>query len=202
MNLFQSSINSTNKTTISNIKGLNLLNDFIDIETEKELIQYIDNSKWSNELKRRVQHYGYKYDYKSRSIEPSIKAEPIPKQIMNIYTKLVDSFEGIIKPNQVIVNEYLPGQGIAKHIDCKKSFESVIFSLSLISSCIMKFEKKPNSHELMLNPRSLLILQEDARYNWAHSIPSRKSDKFNFKKYHRERRVSITFRKAIINHKS
>ena len=44
--------------------------------------------------------------------------------------------------DQVIVNEYLPGQGISAHIDCEPCFQDTIVSLSLGSSCVMDFTNK------------------------------------------------------------
>lgn len=61
---------------------------------------------------------------------------------------------------------------------------------------IEKSTKKKVS--FFLEPRSLVILQKDARYSWAHSIPSRKSDIFQGDKILRKRRVSLTFRKVKI----
>lgn len=42
-------------------------------------------------------------------------------------------------PDQVIANEYLPGQGISAHVDCEPCFGEVIASLSLLSACEMRF---------------------------------------------------------------
>lgn len=53
------------------ISGLKYIEEYITAEQEDRLIKLIDSSPWITDLKRRVQHYGYKYDYKSRSIEQS-----------------------------------------------------------------------------------------------------------------------------------
>lgn len=45
--------------------------------------------------------------------------------------------------------------------------------------------------------RSVYIMQDDARYKWHHSIPSRKKDTIEGIVQHRERRLSITYRKVI-----
>ena len=47
---------------------------------------------------------------------------------------------------------------------------------------------------LYLEPLSLLVLQQDARYRWTHAIPSRKSDKIGDQHVWRQRRISLTFR--------
>ena len=123
------------------------------------------------------------YDYKARKITADLKIGEVPEwlQVCNIA-----NFD------QVIVNEYNCGQGISPHIDCIPCFENTICSLSLLSSCEMIFEHE-NTNErksIILEPRSLLILKDEARYKWKHSIPARKS---NIK----ERRVSVTFRSVI-----
>lgn len=47
---------------------------------------------------------------------------------------------------------------------------------------------------LVLAPRSLLILSGEARYDWTHEIPARKSDVIEGMRQPRARRVSLTFR--------
>ena len=41
------------------------------------------------------------------------------------------------------VNEYLPGQGIASHVDSHDAFSTAIFSLSLASGVVMDFRHCP-----------------------------------------------------------
>lgn len=43
--------------------------------------------------------------------------------------------------DQVTVNEYTPGVGIAPHVDAHSSFTGSILSLSLLGSCCMVFRK-------------------------------------------------------------
>lgn len=51
-----------------NIPGLKLIESFIIESEETDLLKNINNHTWLNDLTRKVQHYGYKYDYKSRKI--------------------------------------------------------------------------------------------------------------------------------------
>lgn len=44
--------------------------------------------------------------------------------------------------DQLIINEYQPGQGINPHIDNVKLFAEPIVSLSLGSECIMEFDRE------------------------------------------------------------
>ena len=104
--------------------------------------------------------------------------------------------------DQVIVNEYEPGQGISNHIDCEPCFDDTIVSLSLGSGCVMdftnKFDKK-KKFPVWLAPKSIVVLNNKARYEWLHGIAARKSDEWDGHKVARERRVSLTFRKVIID---
>ncbi len=158
------------------IQGLNYTPNFITKEQEQFLISKIDGEPWLNDLKRRVQHYGYKYDYKTRKITPDLRIGEIPD-----WLQILDGFD------QVIVNEYLVGQGITPHIDCIPCFDKKICSLSLLEPCEMVLERGTQKHSIILEPRSLLTFEGEARYKWKHSIPARKSNIKN-------RRVSVTFR--------
>jgi len=185
---------------ITKVKGLKYIPNYIDIMTEKKLIQEIDKLTWINDLKRRVQHYGYKYNYKARRIDLSMRIGELPNWANDIAIRLKENeyFDNI--PDQVIINEYLPGQGISPHIDCKPCFEDTIISLSLASDTTMIFTNEITNDKIpiILRNRSLVILKEDSRYNWKHSIPARKTDKINGKTVKRQRRISLTFRSVIV----
>jgi alkylated DNA repair dioxygenase AlkB len=156
---------------------------------------------WSNELKRRVQHYGYRYDYKERSVDYSMYLGELPDFANAVNYKLLQ--RGLIqKPSdQVIINEYMPGQGISAHIDCEPCFQDVIVTVSLGWAYEMEFLRYQNGKELeklMLAPGSALVISGEARYKWMHQIRSRKKDNG----IPRERRVSLTFRNVILNGQS
>ena len=165
--------------------------DLITADEEQALIEAIDQQPWLSDLKRRVQHYGYKYDYKAKSVTDDAYLGPLPEWIEDIASRL--SF----KPDQVIVNEYLPGQGISAHVDCVPCFGDTIASLSLGSGATMQFANGQEKHELYLEPRSLVILSGPARYKWTHAIPARKSDVVDGFKIERGRRISLTLRTVI-----
>jgi alkylated DNA repair dioxygenase AlkB len=118
---------------------------------------------WSSELKRRVIHYGYKYDYKSRNAMERAKA--IPGECEDVARRLLDAYD------QLIVNEYQPGQGISAHVD-SLAFEDGIASISLGSGVVMRFSQGASSVDVWLPRRSVVLLTGDARFKWRHSIPS------------------------------
>lgn len=174
---------------IPNISGLEYIPNYISATQENELIKIIDSKEWLSDLKRRVQHYGYKYNYTSRSISNDLYIGKVPDWLLVLSDILP------IKPDQVIINEYLSGQGISPHIDCIPCFTDIICSLSLLSPCSMDFTKEGIKASIFLEPRSLLILSGPARFEWKHGIAARKQDVYLGRKILRERRVSITFRK-------
>ena len=176
------------------IKGLTYLPEFISKEEEKNLIEFIDSQQWNTDLKRRTQHYGYKYDYTKKKIDKDSYVGKIPKEFDFIIEKLE------FNPDQMIVNEYQPGQGISRHTDCIPCFKETIASLSLGSICAMEFEnKKGKKGSILLEPRSLLVLNGEVRYDWMHSIPARKEDIWENETIIRERRISLTFRNVILS---
>ena len=85
------------------IDGLEYTPDFISAEEESTLFAQIDQQPWLNDLKRRVQHYGYKYDYKARTVTPDSYLGELPEWLMPIIAL------AIFQPDQAIVSEYLPG---------------------------------------------------------------------------------------------
>lgn len=202
--------NPDNKDVEALISGLTYVRDYINEEQHDWLLKRIDedDERWITDLKRRVQHYGYRYDYKARRVDHSDRLGRLPEELQRLCKKLKEDGHLPYVPDQVIVNEYKPGQGIASHIDCEPCFEDAIASLSLGSACIMEFKNKADKNQKVLTwlaPRSLVVLTGDkrlklgARYEWKHGIPPRKSDTWEGVKYPRGRRVSLTFRKVIVD---
>lgn len=176
--------------------GLKYLPDFVSGEEALYLVDKIDAQPWRSDLKRRVQHYGYRYDYKARQTREEDYLGPLPPFLQVLAERLTHAGHFGSIPDQVIVNEYMPGQGISAHVDCRPCFGGVIASLSLLSPCIMRLENRKISQQvdLTLEPGSLLVLSGEARHVWTHAIPARKSDIVNGQKQPRSRRLSLTFR--------
>ena len=173
------------------IPGLTLKLDAIDYKTETALIQHIEEGKWTSAynttLKRKnreVQQYGHIYNYQSRGLSGYVQ---IPNWLYNIAEQLL-----LPKPDNVIINKYEPGEGITAHTD-SNCFGPIIASLSLNSPITMVLKFHKDIHEYALEPRSLLKLEDIARYKYTHEIPARKSD--NGVK--RQKRYSITFRTVV-----
>lgn len=173
------------------------ISDFISEVEEQELLSTIDTKEWLTDLRRRTQHYGYKYNYTDKKIDVSSFLGPIPEWLDEYCERVTKFFPK--KPDQVIINEYMPGQGLGNHVDTVVSFGPVIASLSLGSTCGMDFEevKTGKLGSTVLEPRSLLVLANEARYDWRHGITPRMQDPLGDQVLTRKRRVSLTFRTVI-----
>ena len=172
--------------------------DFLSEGEEDHVVTVIDQSAWSSELQRRVQHYGWRYDYKARQIDSSMRLGPLPEWAARLARRLVSS--GILSdvPDQVIVNEYVGNQGISRHVDSESSFADGIAMLSLLESWEMVFREKGKQGRKViqkLERRSAAIMTGDARYRWTHEIPKRRHEPGRVK---RGRRISLTFRKVLV----
>jgi alkylated DNA repair dioxygenase AlkB len=171
--------------------GLIYQDNFISTEKEQELISWIDNQPWNTSIKRRTQHYGYEYNYSQRVALQ--KTTPIFGPLLDVCKML----ESTITPEQCIINEYTKTQGIAGHIDAL-TFGPIICSVSLLNPCNMIFTRGEQKVSLYLAPRSVVILSNDARYNWKHEIKPTATielpDGEIVKKDENYRRISLTFR--------
>lgn len=164
------------------------------------LLGILDRMPWRDDLSRRVQHYGWRYDYMSRKIHHDAYLGPLPDFLQDVAVALFTS--GLIErvPDQAIVNEYLPGQGIAAHIDCEPCFGPEIAMISLGDDYPMRFTNVSTAQALdvWLPVGSACVISGPARYEWRHEIAKRKSDLFDGTRKLRKRRVSVTFRNVIV----
>jgi alkylated DNA repair dioxygenase AlkB len=178
------------------LPGLFLYPNFIDETREKQLLDEIDNQTWIVDYLRRLQYYGYRNELdKPYDLIPF--PIPMPPLIYQLSREIVEQKILLQQPDQVIINEYVPGEGIKPHKD-RAYYENQICGVNLGSGCIMRFIKGMNEEviDVEIPRRSLYVMQDDARKKWKHAIPPRKKDNINGTLQHRERRVSITYRKV------
>lgn len=178
------------------ISGMSLIKNLITPEEETTILRSLAEENWDTTLSRRTQHYGCRYEYARRAVDSAKTLDPLPPWTAGVIARL--SEQGIFEetpPQQLIDNEYLPGQGIGRHVDAPVFGEPVV-SVSLESPCTMIFRDPATKEavELDLPRRSALVLRGDARYRWTHEIPARKFDRLGAVKRPRGRRCSLTFR--------
>lgn len=170
---------------MNNIAGLEIYRRFLDETAQTRLAAVIDTKPWSHAINRRTQHYGWRYSYDRRQLGPADRL-PFPAWIRILGDRLEPAFGE--SPDQAIVNEYRPGQGIGAHIDHPGNFGPIIASISLLSSATMIFSRAGRVENVVLEPGALLVMSGEARYKWTHAIPT-----------HAERRLSVTFRVAQLS---
>lgn len=86
------------------------------------------------------------------------------------------------RPNHVLVNEYRPQQGIMPHLD-GSLFYPTITTISVGSHTVLKFFEPATEQaglepkfSLLLEPRSLLILQDNLFEHYLHCIEELEED--------------------------
>lgn len=178
------------------LPGLFLYPDLIDEARETQLLNEIDSQVWIVDYLRRLQYYGYRNE-----LEKPYDLIPfpvlMPPHMEQLSKELVERKIISLQPDQVIINEYVPGEGIKPHKD-RAYYENQICGVNLGSGCIMRFIKGMNEQviDVEIPRRSVYVMQDDARKKWKHAIPPRKKDNIDGQLKHRERRVSITYRKV------
>lgn len=194
--LFDAPADEGLKQNYLDVQGLAYLPQLLTLAEQVKVLAAIDKMPWQDDLKRRVQHYGYKYDYKARAVNHSMYVGPLPRFAVEVAHRLMS--HGLIDelPDQLIVNEYHAGQGISAHLDCEPCFKNTIVTISLGSTYEMDFISLESSEvrSTRLEPGSALVLRGAARDQWKHRIKARKNDHG----VPRGRRVSLTYRNVIL----
>lgn len=137
-----------------------------------------------------------------RSPDPS-EAPDINKGLPKVLLDLLESVRARLEPvlssdkydllfpkcptraRQAIINLYQPGEGITSHVDLLGRYGDGIIGISFGSGCVMRFDKvtgadDPDSskerRDLYLPERTVIVLSEDARYQWTHGIDKKSRD--------------------------
>lgn len=159
-----------------NSLGLSIIDDFILEEKESSLLEIIDDKKLhvsKRKDRNSIKRYGSDVPYRANMV-----SQTIPDYLDDISLKIFESGFLSQKPDSVSINEYLIGQEIRPHIDSPSSGD-VIVVLSLMSDAQMKFNNKNESFIVELKPRSLVVMKNEIRYKWMHSILPVKSKRYS-----------------------
>lgn len=171
-------------------KGLSYFSEFLNKNEEEDLLSFIqqltflDFEMHGRVARRKVVHFGYDYDFERKN---AIEGTPFPKELIYLRNKVANFLHlDADKLEQCLISFYPQKATIGWHKDVL-IFGSKIIGISLLHSCLMRFQKKEKEirkvYEIELEPRSLYVLDDESRYQWEHSIPPLK-----------EKRYSITFR--------
>ena len=98
----------TRDTTSIFASGAVIVPDIVTEPEERRILLRISQAPWMTDLSRRVQHYGYRYNYRGPTNGRQDPAPPFPRWASVIGERLSPFFDGAL-PEQCIVNEYRPG---------------------------------------------------------------------------------------------
>jgi alkylated DNA repair dioxygenase AlkB len=173
--------------------GLQYVESYISREEERQLLSAVDGQQWRTDWKRRRQVYGVAYS----GPQAGSKLEPLPTWLDWLIERVLA--DGYLQGQVVnsVINEFLPGQGIAPHVD-HLEFGPTVVAVSLGGATVLDlYDPTARPREkvsLDVQPRSLWVLGGEARSRWLHGIAPRSRDLMGGMARPRERRVSITLR--------
>ncbi|HEY7517906.1 MAG TPA: alpha-ketoglutarate-dependent dioxygenase AlkB [Methylomirabilota bacterium] len=129
--------------------------------------------------RRRTTHFGWTYGYETWRIEPG---PPIPDFLLALRGRAA-AVGGVSADDleEVLVTHYPPGAGIGWHRDAPMF--GVVIGVSLVSACRFRFQRGKGAARLTasaaLEPRSAYALDGPARWQWQHSIPPAKTERYS-----------------------
>lgn len=158
--------------------GLIWIQNFL---THAEADAAVKNIPPTNIMKTKARNstrrYGTQFPY-----EGGIVRGPVPEYLETLNTKIVERGFSPQPYQSISLNEYLPGNSIAAHIDNRESGETITI-ISLLGPAEIRFDLNGIGYDLLLESGSLIQMRGDSRWKWRHSIPPVK-----------EKRYSIVFR--------
>ncbi|CAB4385172.1 unnamed protein product [Rhizophagus irregularis] len=180
------------------IPGLILIEDFITVKQEKNILQHVYSTKsWIPVQDRIVLHYGYSFNYDLNEVGTKLSNLELPSYMNPLLEKLNKLFPSMPKFEQLTIQLYPVGTGIPPHMDHHSSFGPNVIAFSLENPVIMEFKnlKTDKVVNIDLPRRSLMMLKDDVRYAWSHAVRARKSDLLeNGQVRERGQRISLTLR--------
>lgn len=129
--------------------------------------------------RRRTTHFGWTYGYETGRIEPG---PPIPELLLAVRVRAA-ALARVVADDlvEVLVTHYPPGAGIGWHRDAPM-FGTVV-GVSLSSGCRLRFQRGEGEERrtavAVLEPRSAYALDGAARWQWQHSIPPGKTERYS-----------------------
>ena len=205
-------------------EGLRYADNFISEAEELELVRVLGDH-WLDNLIRAQQFFGlvyYQTTHDVAALQPAERERQLGRPMRDLpewlFCRLVST--GVFSEaeiNQVAANRYMGTGGIAAHVEDPVSFGPNLATLSLLQPVQMTLsvatEVKNSRDEpgdgvdhgnwvkVLLEPRSLLVLQGQSRYDYRHGIRRsrlvRLRDGTDLKRLPDYCRVSLTFRHLL-----
>ena len=169
---------TTRKDSPTPPPGFQYVDDLVVPDAERELLRLLETLPWEAvifrgyEARRRVVHFGHRYDFEARGVSPGL---PIPDAFVTLRERVATfADQDPERFVEVLATEYRPGSTIGWHSDAP-AFGSTVLGVSLASACRMRFRRRAPDGWLrwdrVLEPRSAYVIGGEARTAWQHSIP-------------------------------
>ena len=142
-------------------------------------LDYHDVKMRGQVARRRTTHFGWTYGYETWRIE---QGPPIPDFLLTLRER-AGALAGVAAGElvEVLVTHYPPGAGIGWHRDAPMF--GVVVGVSLLSACRFRFQHGKGAERrtaaAVLEPRSAYVLDGAARWQWQHSIPAGKAERYS-----------------------
>jgi alkylated DNA repair dioxygenase AlkB len=175
--------------TVALPEGFRHADDFLHVHEEAALLDIFRSVDFHEmrmrgvAARRRVVQYGWKYSFESFRMT---QGPDLPDYLLPVRDRAA-AFAGVENAvlSEALLTEYSPGAAIGWHRDAPGF--GIVVGISLASACRFRLRRGQTgaweTMELLLQPRSVYLLEGAARSEWQHSIPAV-----------RELRYSITFR--------
>lgn len=190
------------------LPGLFVVEDFITVEEETELMAFLDEPRrcareWRSSTFN-GEHAGMKWgvvcDLKRRVVT-NCPTNPMPIELRTLGEKIRATHSAVtdFHPNEAnaICYRRRVGHHLNPHCDDRQLSSGILVNLSLLGDCLMSYTKdvsgtinisKPKTVDVFLPRRSLQIQTGTVRYEYRHAIAN--------ENLRHDRRVSITFRES------
>ncbi|KAK9865001.1 hypothetical protein WJX84_004818 [Apatococcus fuscideae] len=132
------------------------------------MLRAVENGDWEALARRRVRHYGYKFEYKSRNVDVNKPIEPMPQAVGMVMDR-VRALPGMPALDQLTVNEYPLGVGLSPHIDTHSAFKGAICSLSLAGPAHYIPHRKSDVVNSIIIPRAAHRISFTFRQVWGQT---------------------------------
>lgn len=175
---------------MNNDLNINIFLEWWNTQSTQDLLAPV--TKGASPNSRKVIQFGSLYLYNTKRATEKGSAPPIPEILQELRTKIYQVATFIEKDyifDQVIVNRYLPGQGISPHIDLN-IFGKYIVSFTFKGGREMEFTRNEEKFKMYAKERSMYVMTGESRYKWKHQMRPRKKDNG----IPRKECFSITFR--------
>ncbi|KAL1961348.1 hypothetical protein VTO42DRAFT_76 [Malbranchea cinnamomea] len=203
--------------------------DFITPEEEERLLRKINSApvpRWTQLSRRRLQTWP-----SALTKTNTLLAAPLPEWLVSPIIPRFDRLRIFSSsphkaPNHVLINEYMPGEGIMPHED-GAAYHPIVATVSLGAPIVLDiYDKRKEDNEsstatrepryrILQEPRSLLVTTEKMYTDYLHGIAEKlkdenlncnticnwkllgNPDRFEVGGYERSTRTSLTYRDVL-----